>query len=279
MKYYELKDGTKLAYDDEGTGRPVVFLHGWSGERKSNFGAYVPLCSKHGYRAVNYDQRGSGETTDSTRRPVTVQMLVEDLHELLAGLGLTDATLVGSSMGSNEILQYVEKYGCDEYIHSVVLVDQSPCITKKDGWDFGMYRGAYTLEQGLADYEKMKSDWMGYYVAFNKAVFPELEEQMEEEVLEFVRRQNSNFHTEEMIELFLSTQYVDVRGALPKVTVPCGYFYADPGALYSPQLWEYYRDHVGGAYKPVAFSTRSHAFFWEMVDAFGKELLCFLEEY
>lgn len=279
MPYFKTSDGTRLAYDDYGVGRPVLFLHGWAGERKSNFGAYVPIMFEHGYRGINIDQRGSGETDLSNTRPVTTDLLAKDLREFIVSLDLRDLTLVGSSMGSNLILEYIRTYGCKDYLRSIVLVDQSPCITKKPGWDLGMYRGNYTLEEGLESYKVMQKGWMEYFVPFTKAVFPELEEKPEEEVIAFVEELNKKFHPDEIIDLFYSTQFWDVRDAVPQVTVPCAYFYADPGALYKPELVDYYREHVSGPYVGVGFKTTSHAFFWEMVDEFSSELFKFLEAY
>lgn len=280
MPYFTLKDGTKLAYDDMGVGRPVIFLHGWSGERKSanSFGPFLPMLNaKGGYRAIAYDQRGSGDTTDSVTRPVEVDMLSEDLRELLVGLDLKGATILGHSMGSQVLLHYIDKYGCDEYTRAIICVDQSPCIIKKDNWDLGMYRGAYTLEEGLAEYEKMRSDWLGYYVPFMKAALPEMNSWPQEQVDAVIAQANSLFHTDETVELFPSLHYLDNRAALKKVTVPLGYFYADPGGLYKPELSDFYGSNVAGEYRAYPFAGDSHGFFVERPQEFFEKLIDFLE--
>lgn len=282
MKEYTLKDGTVLAYDEIGTGRPVLFLPGWASERKAAFGHILPVIGKE-YRAICYDQRGSGETSPSRTRPVTVEMLVDDIHEVLRGLNLKDCTVVGHSMGGSEMMYYVDKYGCDEeYIHSIVLIDISPRTTKDPDdplWTLGMYRGEHTLEGGLRDYEVMKTDFRKWYETLVCASRPYMKEVPREEFNTFIDQCLKNFKQDEQVELYLSTLYVDVRSSLPKFTVPTAYFYADPGSLYFPELANYYGEKIANAsYTPVSFASNTHAFPVQMAEQFCESLLEFLKQ-
>jgi pimeloyl-ACP methyl ester carboxylesterase len=53
-----LVDGITLAYVDEGSGDPVVLLHGWGGQAVSMLPLIVGLRDK--YRVLAFDQLSSG---------------------------------------------------------------------------------------------------------------------------------------------------------------------------------------------------------------------------
>lgn len=109
--------------DTGGAGRPVVLIHGWplSGASWSH---QVPAIRAAGYRVVSYDRRGFGRS-DKPATGYTYDTFAEDLHSILESLDLTDATLVGFSMGGGEIARYFGRYGA-ERVHSVVFASAVP---------------------------------------------------------------------------------------------------------------------------------------------------------
>src|SRR5579859_2554399 len=60
--FVETRDGQQLFYRDIGTGKPVVFVHGWTLSSAIWRGQLDWLASK-GLRAVAYDRRGHGQST------------------------------------------------------------------------------------------------------------------------------------------------------------------------------------------------------------------------
>ena len=58
----ENKAPIELHYDDYGTGKPVVLIHGWplSGRSWEN---QVPALIGAGYRVITYDRRGFGDSS------------------------------------------------------------------------------------------------------------------------------------------------------------------------------------------------------------------------
>ncbi|GMA30241.1 alpha/beta fold hydrolase [Litorihabitans aurantiacus] len=122
--HHGLFKDTQLHVDDTGgDGRPVVLIHGWplSGESWSE---QVPALTDAGYRVVTYDRRGFGRS-DRPRTGYTYDTLADDLEAILTGLDLTDATLVGFSMGGGEVARYASRHGV-ERLRSVVLAAAVP---------------------------------------------------------------------------------------------------------------------------------------------------------
>lgn len=90
----------KLSFDSEGDGPLVVLLHGFP-EYRITWQRVMPVLAAAGYRAVAPDLRGYGESpkprgTDQYRVP----LLVEDVAELIEGLGKEPCILVGHDWGA-----------------------------------------------------------------------------------------------------------------------------------------------------------------------------------
>lgn len=93
---HELPDGARLVYDDLGSGRPVVLIHGVSMSRRF-FGRNAAALAER-FRVINLDLRGHGESPPHEGGH-TVAPYARDVKDLLDALGLDDAVLVGWSMG------------------------------------------------------------------------------------------------------------------------------------------------------------------------------------
>lgn len=89
---------TDLAYEDRGSGEPVLFIAGWSGTGSSWQLFQTPAFLAAGYRVITFDNRGVGATSDCD--DFTTETMVADTAELIEELGVGPVRIVGSSMGS-----------------------------------------------------------------------------------------------------------------------------------------------------------------------------------
>jgi pimeloyl-ACP methyl ester carboxylesterase len=87
-----------LAYDDRGTGEPVVFIAGHGGAGRTWLPHQVPAFLAAGYRVITFDNRGIGATENA--EGFTTQTMVADTAALIESLGAAPARIVGMSMGS-----------------------------------------------------------------------------------------------------------------------------------------------------------------------------------
>lgn len=88
-------NGLELAYDDTGSGTPVLFIHGFPHDR-SLWDEQVSALSTH-VRCIAPDLRGFGES--STDGPYSVDQYADDLASLLKHLSIEHAVICGLSMG------------------------------------------------------------------------------------------------------------------------------------------------------------------------------------
>jgi pimeloyl-ACP methyl ester carboxylesterase len=117
-----------LYYEDHGTGRPVVLIHGWPLSGLS-WEKQVPALLDAGYRVVAYDRRGFGNSSKPTFG-YDYDTLSEDLHKLMTELNLRDATLVGFSMGGGEVVRYLGTFGSDRVERAVFISAIPPFLLK-----------------------------------------------------------------------------------------------------------------------------------------------------
>ena len=94
-----------LYYEDHGSGKPVVLIHGWPLSGRS-WEKQVPALLDAGYRVITYDRRGFGDSSKPTSG-YNYDTFAEDLHKLITKLDLRDAALVGFSMGGGEVARAV----------------------------------------------------------------------------------------------------------------------------------------------------------------------------
>src|SRR6202790_658130 len=87
-----------LYYEDHGSGRPVVLIHGFplSG---AAWEKQVLALLKAGYRTITYDRRGFGKSSQPTVG-YDYDTFAADLHALLEHLDLTGIVLAGFSLGT-----------------------------------------------------------------------------------------------------------------------------------------------------------------------------------
>ena len=89
------RDGTRIAYDQAGSG-PAVILVGSALSDRSDTRKLAALLAAR-FTVINYDRRGRGESGDT--QPYAVEREIEDLEALIRAAGGT-AFVFGSSSGA-----------------------------------------------------------------------------------------------------------------------------------------------------------------------------------
>ena len=129
----------EMFYEDHGSGRPVVLIHGWPLSGRS-WEAQVPALVEAGYRVIVLDRRGFGDSSQPTTG-YDYDTFAADLNVLLTELDLTDVTLVGFSMGGGEVVRYIGTYG-EGRVKQAVLASAVPPF---------LYKTADNPDGGLDD--------------------------------------------------------------------------------------------------------------------------------
>lgn len=132
-----------LYYEDHGSGKPVVLIHGYplSG---ASWEKQITILLAAGHRVITYDRRGFGKSSQPTTG-YDYDTFAEDLHKILTTLQLSDVALVGFSMGGGEVARYLGKYGSEGVRKAAILGGIPPFLLKTpdnaDGVDQGVFDG------------------------------------------------------------------------------------------------------------------------------------------
>lgn len=119
---------TSIHYVDHGSGQPVVLIHGWPLSHRM-WESQITALTEAGYRCIAYDRRGFGDSG----RPAggyDYDTFASDLNDLLTELDLTNAVLVGFSMGGGEVARYIGHYGTARVAKTMLLGAVPPFLLK-----------------------------------------------------------------------------------------------------------------------------------------------------
>ena len=133
----------EIHYEDHGSGRPIVLIHGYplngnSWERQER------VLLAEGYRVITYDRRGFGRSSQPTIG-YDYDTFAADLNTLLEHLNLNDIALGGFSMGTGEVTRYLGKYGSSRVRKAAMFGVIPPFLLKTpdnpEGVDRSVFEG------------------------------------------------------------------------------------------------------------------------------------------
>ncbi len=125
----------QLSYNDYGSGRPVVLIHGWPLSKEMWEYQLEPLVEA-GLRVVKYDRRGFGKSSKPWDG-YDYDTLAADLDQLMTQLDLRDAVLVGFSMGGGEVVRYLTNHGSKRVSKVVLISSVTPFLAQGPGNEAG----------------------------------------------------------------------------------------------------------------------------------------------
>jgi pimeloyl-[acyl-carrier protein] methyl ester esterase len=129
----ETQPGVHLHWHEEGAGRPVVLVHGWSMSSRALGGLARSLAPSR--RALALDLRGHGASS----APVdgyAVEDHARDLAAWMERLDLDGAALVGWSMGAQIALEALP--AVERRVDRLVLMSMTPRFTAAPDWPHGL---------------------------------------------------------------------------------------------------------------------------------------------
>jgi len=174
----------ELYYEDQGSGQPVVLIHGYPLDGHS-WELQTRELLAAGYRVVTYDRRGFGSSS-KVGSGYDYDTFAKDLDTVLETLDLRDVILVGFSMGTGELARYVRNHGHDRVAKLAFLASLEPFLVQRDDNPEGVPQSVF---DGIAD--AARTDRYAWFTQFYQD-FYNLDENLGSRISEEVVRASWN---------------------------------------------------------------------------------------
>ena len=270
MSYLLTDDNAKIYYEEIGEGKTIILIHGWSCNNMFFKKQVAELSRK--YKVVTYDLRGHG-LSEITDDGYTLERYAKDLKNLIKFLGLKNVTLVGWSMGTHIIFDYIKQFGCNN-LDKIAFIDMSTKLITDEKWTLGLY-DKFSYEDNLNTLVPMNADWKAFAKVFIPAIFAKSGYRNEED-FKWASDQAAKNSANVLTRMWISMSVQDYRDVLPKITIPALITFGEESCLYSAENSEYMRDKIKDS-KLVSFPKCGHALFLEEPEMFNKILMDFVE--
>ncbi len=215
MPYFEANDGTSLHYNDWGSGKPVVLVHGWP--LSADMWEYQSVhLAQNGFRVVTYDRRGFGRSGQPWSG-YDYDTLSDDLAALIEKLDLRDVALVGFSMGGGEVARYAGRHGTGRLSRAALVAAVTPYLLKDDSNPDGVDRSVFDqMVDGL------KKDRPGFLAGFAQLFYGAglLNFSISSDFLQWSQNMAMLASPKATIDCVRAFSETDFRADLPKLQVP-----------------------------------------------------------
>ena len=135
----------EIAYDEAGSGAPVVLLHGFPFNRSMWNEQVAVLASS--FRVIAPDLRGHGETTVTTG-PSTMDEMARDVAALMDVLDIPRTAVCGLSMGGYVTLALCKMF--PSRVHALVLADTRAHADTPEARENREQQAVKALNEGMA---------------------------------------------------------------------------------------------------------------------------------
>ncbi|MFE7300701.1 alpha/beta fold hydrolase [Streptomyces sp. NPDC057579] len=141
-------DGITVEYEDEGSGEPLVLVHGHPFDR-SMWRPQITHFSRAGMRVIAADLRGYGGSSVVPGK-TSLETFARDVAGLLDRLGIERCVLGGLSMGGQIVMECYRQF--PERIRALLLADTFAAADTEEGRAVRLRTAQRLLTEGMAGY-------------------------------------------------------------------------------------------------------------------------------
>ncbi len=228
MPYLVANDQAKIAYDDDGAGRPLLLVHGWA-THAGFFSAQIKALSST-FRVISIDLRGHGRSR-AAGGTLSIDRLARDLIDLADHLDLRDMLVVGWSMGAM-VLWRALLDGLAARAAGMVVIDMAPRVVNDGDWHLGL-RGSHPGKTTHAAAAAMVQSWGAVAPRVASRIFAEGRKAEQVDLRAWATSQVLDSDPAAMAALWMSLTAQDFRAELPSLPLPTLVTHGKLSRLYS----------------------------------------------
>ena len=264
MKHFTAADGARIAFEDEGEGRPLLLLHGLMAHQ-GFFESQRELARD--FRLIRLDLRGHGESRANGTAP-TVEMLADDVARLAEHLQIEDAVAVGWSLGASVLWRLLAGPAGHRFAGAVVI-DMTPRVLNEGEWTLGLSRD---VVEGRA--QAIRDDFASFAQSAGAAIFAQPVDAERQKLADWAGAEFARTDPKAIEALWGSLAEEDLRPLLSRIEQPTLIVHGIQSHLYGADT----ADHLVGALpnaRAVAFHRSGHAPHMEQPELFNRTLKAF----
>lgn len=229
MHYFTAPDGAKIAYRDEGRGRPLLLLHGMMAH--GGFFKHQRVLSED-FRLVTVDLRGHGQSRREGEAP-TIERLADDVAALVAHLGLEEAVGIGWSLGAVVLWHVLAGPEAGRFA-GAVIVDMTPRVLNEGDWQLGL-SGEVCEARRLA----IRDDFDNFAAGAGAAIFAQPLDASSVQEAQWAGEEFARNDPVTMGAVWKSLVEQDLRPSLGNIAQPTLVVHGAHSQLYGPGTAEY----------------------------------------
>jgi len=258
--------GVEIYYEEDGEGRPLVMLHGWSMTRRV-WRFQQPLADD--CRLIVPDLRGHGRSS-TPAAGYSLDALADDIVALFERLDLTEAVLLGWSLGAQVALAAF--LPIRKRLAGLALVGATPRFTVTDGYAYGL-PAAEPRGMGL----RLKRDYSKTMGEFFRGMFAqgELDREQENRIAREIVMAGRLPEPEVAFATLDILMAADLREMLPAVDLPSLVIHGSADAICPAGAAYYLVGRIADA-RLMVFDGAGHAPFLSRPDEFNAIVRKFL---
>lgn len=266
LEFFTASDGARIGYRDEGSGTPLVLLHGLMAHG-GFFREQAPLADR--FRLLAPDLRGHGASARSGERP-SVEEAARDIAELAEALDLRGAIGVGWSLGAT-ILWHVLTGPAAARFAGAVVIDMTARVLNDEDWALGL-----SPEQCDARTLAIRDDFERFAAEAGQAIFAQPVANGAKALADWASFEFARNDPDAIAALWASLVRQDVRSLLARIRHPTLVVHGAQSSLYGADT----ADHLVAALpnaEAVRFEASGHAPHLEQPGLFNATLRDFAD--
>ncbi|MDH6142772.1 MULTISPECIES: alpha/beta fold hydrolase [Kitasatospora] len=260
-----------LYYEDHGSGRPVVLIHGWP-LNGASWEKQVAALLAAGNRVITYDRRGFG-ASDKPAFGYDYDTFAADLDAVLTHLDLRDVVLVGFSMGTGEVTRYLGSYGSERVAKAVMLGVVPPFLLRTDDNPDGVDGIVFEEIQGA-----IRADRPAFIAGF-LADFYNVDvlggERVSDQVVQYSWNVGVSASAKATLDC-VPAWLTDFRADLPRIDVPVLIIHGDADRTLPLRSTAIPLSRSIEGARLVVLEGAPHGLIWTHAEEVNKELLAFI---
>lgn len=262
----------KIFYQDIGSGKPVILIHGWPLSHRM-WEYQLNELPKHNIRVIAYDRRGFGMSSQPWNG-YDYDTFASDLRAIIEELELTDVTLVGFSMGGGEVARYLSKYNTDGRVTKAVLASSvTPFLLKTNDNPSGLPQEQFDKMQ-----EQIEDDRAKFLGEFSKMFYgvglfshPVSSELLQNDMA--VAMQAAGYATIKSMQAWSTT---DFRADVKAINVPTLIIHGKEDKTVPPEASSEETAKLLPSASYVTYDDAPHGLFYTHKNKFNEDIIAFI---